>query len=207
MCGDRHDSWLSLATHVREAHEAGRDFFACPVCGAGVASLDVHMAAAHGVPLPPPPERRSAPPKDWDLTRRRARARRPKFKSGLFKSEKNARNVHYRSGWELKTYRALERSPDVVRYKEEPFRIEYRVGGEDRGYWPDILVETRDGRRLVVEVKPSSQTRDPINAAKWEHAALFCERRDLIFRVWTERKIDQLSATPSEELVADLICD
>lgn len=207
VCGDRHESRSSLESHLREAHVSGRDYFLCPVCGESVSALDVHLAAKHGVPLPSPEERRTTPPKDWDLTRKRARRRGPKFRSGLFKSQKNGRNVHYRSGLELRVYRALERCEAVVEYREEPFRIEYRVGGEDRGYWPDIAVLLSDGRRLLIEVKPASQTSDPTNLAKWRHATAYANRRGYEFRVWTERMIDRVSSTPSVELTPQLLCE
>lgn len=206
VCGSPMGSASELSSHMSETHKVGIDYFRCKECATIVRNLDLHMASAHGSALPPASEQRRVKAKDWNLTRKRSRGRKkPKFKSGLFFSKKMMRNLWFRSGWERNVYAILERCPQVHAYIPEPYPITYSYSGEVRSYWPDILVQLRDGSRLLVEVKPKAQTKLKVNKAKWEAAEAHCQRNSTTFRVWTEGAITRLSSIAPDSLTKEIL--
>jgi Sigma-70, region 4 len=94
-----------------------------------------------------------APP--TDLVGRR---RMPAVPSGPaaaeFPSEKLGREVACESGAEYRVLNWLERSPEVSWYQEQPAAVPYSFGGRNRVYYPDVAVWDRQGRVVVVEIKP-----------------------------------------------------
>ena len=70
------------------------------------------------------------------------------------RSDKLDRIVACESGMELRVFTWLERSEEVRSYQEQPIAIPYAAGGRDRLYYPDAVVWDREGRLVVVEVKP-----------------------------------------------------
>jgi len=94
----------------------------------------------------------------------------------------------YRSSWELKLMKWCDMNPDIEYWTCEPFAIQY-VSPKDNKvhrYFPDFLVKFKDGKKVLIEVKPESQHEDPVNLAKWEAAKKFCRMHDLIWRVMGE---------------------
>lgn len=72
---------------------------------------------------------------------------------GKFPSLKVGRNVWWESLLERDYIHLLEFDPDVTKYEEQPIRVAYPLEGRACHYTPDFLVERRDGRRIIVEVK------------------------------------------------------
>ncbi|MDT4955073.1 MAG: hypothetical protein QOJ02_3211 [Acidobacteriota bacterium] len=77
---------------------------------------------------------------------------------GKFPSLKVGRNVWWESLLERDYIHLLEFDPDVTKYEEQPIRVAYPFEGKVRHYTPDFLVERRDGRRIIVEVKLKKKT-------------------------------------------------
>lgn len=116
----------------------------------------------------------------------------PVFKEGFFTSQKNGgAKMHYRSGFEIAVYQALEKMDAVESYEVEPVGIEYHMNGFKR-YWPDLKVKFKDGKTEVWEIKPANQTDWKINELKWGAAKTYCSHRGWEFRVITENEIKQL---------------
>jgi hypothetical protein len=86
------------------------------------------------------------------------RKRMPAVPSGSaaaeFPSEKLGRDVACESGPEYRVLNWLERSPEVSWYQEQPVAVPYSFGGRNRDYYPDVAVWDRQGRVVVVEIKP-----------------------------------------------------
>lgn len=86
------------------------------------------------------------------------RKRMPAVPSGSaaaeFPSEKLGRDVACESGPEYRVLNWLERSPEVSWYQEQPVAVPYSFGGRNRVYYPDVAVWDRQGRVVVVEIKP-----------------------------------------------------
>jgi DNA-binding CsgD family transcriptional regulator/transposase-like protein len=72
----------------------------------------------------------------------------------FFRSEKLRRNVACESGSELRVISWLERSPEVVWFQEQPVAVPYIVNGRNTPYTPDAAVLDKEGRVVVIEVKP-----------------------------------------------------
>lgn len=94
-----------------------------------------------------------APPRDMIGMKRMPEESRT-GDSFAFSSEKLGRKVACESGMELRVFSWLEHSPEVLWYQEQPIAVPYALGGRDRRYYPDAAVWDRDGRMIVVEVKP-----------------------------------------------------
>lgn len=95
--------------------------------------------------------------------------------------------IHYRSSWELEAYKLLDSNCDVIHYESETIQIPYwdSERRKMRTYYPDINVEL-SRNRVVIEIKPESQTTDQINLDKFESAREFCSERRWHFMVFTE---------------------
>ena len=123
-------------------------------------------------------------------------------------------NIIYRSGLELKLMAYFDKHPDVLEWNSEETRLPYisPIDGRWHTYYPDFWIKRKDVRgnvdTIIVEVKPSSQTRPPekksritpryihdvknwgINNAKWKACQEFCDERKWKFQILTEREIN-----------------
>ena len=112
----------------------------------------------------------------------------------------------YRSSYEKTFIIWLENSKDVKHWGSECICIPYfyAVDQKMHHYYPDYFVEMVDGTCLVVEIKPSTQTKKPINEncyayheyikniCKWQAAKEFCEAKGYKFKILTEKTIKKL---------------
>jgi len=87
----------------------------------------------------------------------------------------------------------LEQDDAVLRYQEEPKPFRWHDGVRWRGYTPDFGVETDDGRRICVEVKPLKR----VVKRGWDEIRPRVEAGARAagydtFELWTETEIDAL---------------
>lgn len=128
----------------------------------------------------------------------------PKSCKKLFDRLSNDKII-YRSSYELKFITWLENSSKVLHWGSECIRIPYLwVDGTTHSYYPDYFVEMVDGTKMVVEIKPHNQTQKPLNEncwgakeyaknmCKWKATQEFCKAKGFIFKVLTEKTINQL---------------
>jgi len=108
------------------------------------------------------------------------------FSKGTHFSSKLNKEVHYRSSWEKQAYIILDEDDNVISYEPEPFSISYTFDNATRNYIPDILVEFKDKKRVLVEVKPTTFIDYEINQVKFDAARKYCEDNDIIFEIWSE---------------------
>jgi hypothetical protein len=124
----------------------------------------------------------------------------------------DAKNIVYRSSWELRVMKWLDENPSVIWWASEELVIRYRSPVDQRihRYFPDFIlrVKRKAGleKTLVIEVKPHSQTIKPvqkrktkkfiseaatyaINQEKWRAADLFCQEHGWEFLVLTEKDL------------------
>jgi hypothetical protein len=94
-----------------------------------------------------------------------------------------------RSSYETRYAEILEDDSEVIRFKYEPFAIEYEFEGVKRFYTPDFLV-TYDNRDELVEVKPERMVEYGRNPIKIETAKEYCNKHDLFFKVITEEDLN-----------------
>ena len=96
-----------------------------------------------------------------------------------------------RSSWERKFAVWCDTNPDVIRWSTEYTNIKYwdTQQNKERRYFPDFFVEFKDGRKIVVEIKPSNQLKVINNQDKWIAAKEFCEYHGYEFVVMTEKEL------------------
>lgn len=108
--------------------------------------------------------------------------------------KKSVKKVYYRSLFELNAFLHMEASNEIVSYVVEPYRIEYEFEGKIRNYVIDCEVEYKDGRKVLIEFKPSCYLGYTKNEAKFEAARSFASGRGLEFEIWTEKSHSFLQA-------------
>ena len=113
--------------------------------------------------------------------------------------------IIYRSSYELKFIVWLEGNSKVKQWASECICIPYMfIDGTTHRYYPDYFVEFEDGTKMVVEIKPYNQTQKPVNEncwatkeyaknkCKWAAAIEFCKKKGYVFKILTEKTINQL---------------
>jgi len=203
ICGHDFTSYEKFSEHIKSEHVEGKEFIACPKCEAPVRDLRLHFKVKHpGIKLPQNGQMKAQFFYDFSGKKRR-KTKKPTFKEGYFISEKNnGLPMHYRSGLELDLYGILENIKEVARYEVEPEDavVTYQFDGEYHKYHPDLKVIYIDGTVEVWEVKPSSQTDLPMNEAKWDACAEVLSRRNIKFKIKTEKGINRLRKEAIKQL-------
>lgn len=95
----------------------------------------------------------------------------------------------YRSGWERALMGWFDQEPTVLSYAYEAVKIPYLSSPRARkfrNYLPDFLVELADGRRVLVEVKPSKKLGHAQVRKKLAAAQVWCDERGIALQVITE---------------------
>lgn len=114
--------------------------------------------------------------------------------------------IIYRSSYEKKFMTWLETHKTVKHWGSECFCIPYYYVVDEKmhKYYPDYFVEFEDGTCMVVEIKPSNQTKKPINEncwaykeyvknmCKWKATKEFCEAKGYKFKILTEQTISKM---------------
>ncbi|MFC3845098.1 Tn7 transposase TnsA N-terminal domain-containing protein [Paenibacillus sp. MAH-36] len=79
--------------------------------------------------------------------------------------------------------------PTISRIEYQPLCIAFNYRGERRKYYPDFLLTEVDGKKILVEIKPLSRTKDQENLIKFKVGELFCEEKGWSFKVITDRDL------------------
>lgn len=119
------------------------------------------------------------------------------------------RPVYYRSKIEYHFMKWFDTHPDVVAWNSECCIVNYYDSTKEkiRRYFPDFLVRFKDGRTIMVEIKHSSDLKEPLpnkrktpkyiaecktwinNQEKWKAAEQYCRERKWEFRVMSEKNL------------------
>lgn len=128
----------------------------------------------------------------------------PKRKRKKRKKSRYHRGVHvssiageckYRSGWEKKYMDHLDVNPDVLTWSYEKLVIEYVSNQRTkkiRKYYPDFQIEYKDGRKVVVEIKPSRKLQQATVIKKIRAAKEWCTLNDHDYKILTEIELRDL---------------
>jgi len=113
----------------------------------------------------------------------------------------------FRSSWERAFAVYLDRNPEVSNWTYERKIIWYFNPFKKRRsrYYPDFFVKLRNGKEIIVEIKPSGETKKPVkrgrkkqstflyetymyelNQAKWKSCKEYCRKTKREFKVLTE---------------------
>jgi hypothetical protein len=141
------------------------------------------------------------------------------YKQGVYRPVHNEKYIgkhlpQYRSSWELKFFQWCDKTPTVLEWSSESTIVPYISPVDRRGhrYFVDGSIALQEGdevKRYLVEIKPSQQTKPPVeskrkkkstmiyekityavNQAKWEAARKFANKRDMSFIILTENELN-----------------
>ncbi len=101
----------------------------------------------------------------------------PKYKSGIFYSEKCKRGIQYESGMELNFIMQLEKMKNVLFYYEQPVQIHYRNGRRKRVYTPDFGIYLDTKEFVLVEIKDLPSMLEDKVQKKVEVLLDFCSKK------------------------------
>ena len=120
--------------------------------------------------------------------------------------------VVYRSLWERNAFRWCENNPDVKLWNSEDVVVPY-VYSVDKSlhrYYVDLLIQMKNGKTYLIEIKPKKETAPPKtpkrksnryineqltyikNTDKWNAANKFAQHNGWKFQVWTEDTLKNL---------------
>jgi len=119
------------------------------------------------------------------------------------------KRIVYRSLLERRFMLYCDRTDDITNWASEEISIPYisPIDKKLHRYYPDFIVKTSKGRRLIIEIKPYRQTSQPKapkrktkaylreqleyikNNAKWKAAKAFCKDKGFEFKILTEKEL------------------
>ncbi|QUL57045.1 TnsA endonuclease N-terminal domain-containing protein [Paenibacillus tritici] len=102
---------------------------------------------------------------------------------------KNGRMIHCESGLERDYVRITDFDQNVVEIAYQPLFIPYRIKGKIRFYYPDFKVTFKDGRVLIVEIKPNSKVLKPEIQLKALVGRLYCKKKGWKYIIVTEKQL------------------
>lgn len=128
----------------------------------------------------------------------------------------NPNEVVYRSGWEKYCFIWADMTSDVVSWSSEEVVIPYKFDLDKRThrYFVDMKIKFKDGKTLLVEIKPYKETIPPVypgkktarylnesvtyvkNKNKWKAAEKYAAERGWEFVTWTENELQAMGIMP-----------
>lgn len=133
----------------------------------------------------------------------------------------NIKDIVWRSLWERGVMKWCDENTNVIKWNSEGVVIPY-VLLEDNSvhrYFMDFYIQFSNGKKVLVEVKPSAQTKPPKqspkspnnyrsrnrliketrtyskNISKWKAAKSFADKHGMEFLIWTEYHLKELGIT------------
>ena len=102
-----------------------------------------------------------------------------------------------------------DKNDDIIYWASEELAIPYinPIDKKRHRYFPDFIIKTKKGKRYMIEIKPSAQTKKPTpklkrskafmresleyikNVAKWQAADVYCNDNGLEFKIFTEKEL------------------
>lgn len=126
--------------------------------------------------------------------------------AGAFFSSKLQRMVEFESLLEHDFLMRLEESAEVSFYLEQPFKIDYEFDGRVHQYFPDVFFLLKDGRGVVVEVKPVFHMALHRNQVKFAALQEYCASRGMgVMLTDSRRCIQQMLTYPTRPEVEQTI--
>ena len=124
----------------------------------------------------------------------------------------DASNVTYRSMWEKQCFIFLDGNREVEWWNSEEFVIRYiyDVDKKYHRYFMDLVIKWKNGKTVLVEIKPKKQTQPPKtnrprskrslteaftyvkNRNKWEAADKIAKDNGWHFVIWTEDELKEM---------------
>ena len=113
--------------------------------------------------------------------------------------------VTYRSSWEKACFIWCDNNPNITKWSSEEVVVPYKwdIDKKMHRYFVDLKISFKDGKTILVEIKPDKETAPPKrpdkskryigeamtyvkNMNKWEAANEYAKDRGWEFQIWTE---------------------
>ena len=124
-------------------------------------------------------------------------------------------SVIFRSLWERHCFRWCDDNPKVESWSSEETVVPYYYEIDKRyhKYYLDLKITFKEGKTLLVEIKPDKETKPPRGAKrtkryiteattyvknmnKWEAADEFAKDNGYEFQIWTEKTLTAMGIMP-----------
>ena len=114
-----------------------------------------------------------------------------KYRPAVDKTMNPASLPFFRSSYEYKFYKWVDENEDIEYWGTESISIKYYDTQKNkiRRYYPDVFLKFKDGKKMIVEIKPASQCKMQNNLDKWESARNYARQIDAKFIVLTEKEL------------------
>lgn len=145
---------------------------------------------------------RKTPYKKKRVKKTQRRVKKSRYLSGVCKSEKCLKPIHYRSGWEKSVIQWFTGNNEIESFIYEGLKIPYvsnKTTGKIRNYIPDFLVKYKNGTIKLIEVKRADKVNEPKTAKKLLAGKIWCEKNNMPFEVWTDEIINKIRNELLEE--------
>lgn len=126
--------------------------------------------------------------------KRKRKKRKSHYHKGKYISHL-AGECSYRSGWEKKYMEYLDSDRSISMWSYEKLIIEYisnKKSKKVRKYYPDFYIEYNDGKKIVVEIKPSKKLKQMSVLKKISAAIAWCTEHDMTYKVLTEIELKSM---------------
>lgn len=104
---------------------------------------------------------------------------------GRFYLHKPGRDIGFDSGLEARLLRLLDTDDRIRTFQEYPEAVGYRVHDEERLYFPTVVAELTDGRRVLIDVQPLGHLGFRVNRAKAAAARAWAHENGWGWLLWT----------------------
>jgi len=126
-------------------------------------------------------------------------------------------NVVYRSMWERNAFKWCDNNSNIKYWSSEEVVIPYlwEIDKKYHRYFMDLKITYKDGRTILVEIKPDKETKPPKkpdkskryiseamtyvkNQNKWKAAQSYAKDRGWDFQIWTEHTLEKMGINPKQ---------
>jgi len=125
--------------------------------------------------------------------------------------------VVFRSMWERQCFKWCDDNPKVIGWQSEETVIPYfyEVDKKYHRYFMDLKINFKDGKTVLVEIKPDKETKPPSfkgrktkrylsegmtyvkNMNKWSAAQKYAQDNGYEFQIWTENTLKSMGILPN----------
>lgn len=122
---------------------------------------------------------------DYQPVRKPAAYRKQRHLSGYYFFSTNGRLVLYESRLEMSSLMIMDFDSNVEAVSAQPFRLIYQRNRKESSHVPDYFAKLKDGKELVVDVKPESFAKRPKNKQVFKITANACRQAGWKYKVDT----------------------
>lgn len=110
-----------------------------------------------------------------------------KYKRGKYKNKKKNQYEYYASGFELEYMKKFDADDSIVIWtKKHKIIIEYEIDNKKHRYYPDFLVEYKDGNKKLIETKGRVYDEN-ILLEKNKAADKWCKKNNMTYEIIFQR--------------------